>query len=293
MRVQTANKESSITIQTLRKNKKAKTKAQKTMVNLGLFSDSEKDSKSSSDSSSSANSKLSCAESGQKKKKHSKSLRYTSSESESESESSDSEKRRSRSKSHKKKSKKRFGMAKKFSDKVKFPQVWSHSVLQFAFVSDNVSFLKLDMKNCVAGELEILTSKLSRAEYNGRMSLLKKVVYFSNIYEWKCLLQFYAAWLRRIEMGLNSWSDDPTQIETAMLAGHAAKKSSDKNYLSKSDQVWWCSPYNQDKCSFKHAHQKTVKGHLRWVKHICATCWREEYKPLPHPECSSACPHKI
>ena len=159
-----------------------------------------------------------------KRKKHSKSLRYTSSESESESESSDSEKRRSRSKSHKKKSKKRFGMAKKSSDKVKFPQVWPHSVLQFAFVSDNVSFLKLDMKICVAGELEISTSKLSRAEYNGRMSLLKKVVYFSNIYEWKCLLQFYAAWLRRIEMGLNSWSDDPTQIiETAMLAGHAAK----------------------------------------------------------------------
>ena len=288
----TANKESSITIQTLRKNKKAKKNAHKTMVNLGLFSDSEKDSKSSSDSSSSANSKLSCAESGQKKKKHSKSLRYTSSSSESESESSDSEKRRSCSKSHKKKSKKRSGMAKKSSDKVKFPQVWPHSVLQFEFVSDNVSFLKLDMKIFVAGELEILTSKLSRAEYKGRMSLLKKIVYFSNIYEWKCLLQFYAAWLRRIEMGLNSWSDDPTQIETAMLAGHAAKKSSDKNYLSKSDQVWWCSLYNQDKCSFKHAHQKTVKGHPRWVKHICATCWREDNKPLPHPECSSACPHK-
>ena len=114
-------------------------------------------------------------------------------------------------------------MAKKSSDKVKFPQVWPHSVLQFEFVSDNVSFLKLDLKNFVAGELVILTSKLSRAEYKGRMSLLKKIVYFSNIYEWKCLLHFYAAWLRRIEMGLNSWSDDPTQIETTMLAGHAAK----------------------------------------------------------------------
>ena len=64
-------------------------------------------------------------------------------------------------------------MAKKSSDKVKLPQVWPHSVLQFEFVSDNVSFLKLDMKNFVAGELEILTSKLSRAEYKGRMSLLK------------------------------------------------------------------------------------------------------------------------
>ena len=33
---------------------------------------------------------------------------------------------------------------------------------------------------------------------------------------------------KTIEMGLNSWSDDPTQIETAMLAGHAAKKSLEK-----------------------------------------------------------------
>ena len=60
-------------------------------------------------------------------------------------------------------------------------------------MSENVSFLKLDLKNFVAGELESLTSKLSRAEYKGRMSLLKKIVYFSNIHESKRLLQFYAA----------------------------------------------------------------------------------------------------
>ena len=41
-------------------------------------------------------------------------------------------------------------------------------------MSENVRLLKLDMKNFVAGELKILTSKLSRAEYKGRMSLLKK-----------------------------------------------------------------------------------------------------------------------
>ena len=92
-------------------------------------------------------------------------------------------------------------MAKKSSDKVIFPQVWPHSVLQFEFVSDNVSFLKLYKKKFVAGELDILTSKLSRLEYKGRMSLFKKIVYFSNIYKWKCLLQFYAAWLRRLKWG--------------------------------------------------------------------------------------------
>ena len=38
------------------------------------------------------------------------------------------------------------------------------------------------------------------------------------------MLQFYAAWLRRIEMGLNSWGDDLTQIEPAMLTGQSLKK---------------------------------------------------------------------
>ena len=44
-------------------------------------------------------------------------------------------------------------------------------------------------------------------------------MYYANIYEWSRLLQYYAVWVRRIEMGLNTWKDDPAQIEPAMLAG--------------------------------------------------------------------------
>ena len=43
-------------------------------------------------------------------------------------------------------------------------------------------------------------------------------MYFSNIYEWYDLLKFYAAWVRRIEIGLNKWSDESNEIETPMLA---------------------------------------------------------------------------
>ena len=55
----------------------------------------------------------------------------------------------------------------------------------------------------VAGELE--------------MRFLKKLVYFASLYDWKRILQYYAAWLRRIEMGMNFWHDDPSVIEYAML----------------------------------------------------------------------------
>ena len=69
----------------------------------------------------------------------------------------------------------------------------------------------------VAGELEILTSKISKTELKGRINLLKKIAYLANMYDWKRLLQFYAAWVRCVKMGLNSWRDDSSIIENAML----------------------------------------------------------------------------
>ena len=49
----------------------------------------------------------------------------------------------------------------------------------------------------VAGELEIVLSRrISASEKLGRLKLLKKIMYFSNIYEWHALLKFYAAWVR-------------------------------------------------------------------------------------------------
>ena len=58
---------------------------------------------------------------------------------------------------------------------VKYPQTWSHSVLQFEFVSQNVQFKDLTFNIFVAGECEILTSKhISKKEFKGRLKLSKK-----------------------------------------------------------------------------------------------------------------------
>ena len=51
------------------------------------------------------------------------------------------------------------GLYKKSSDIVKYPQIWPHSALQYEFVSESVSFMSLDIKMFVAGELEIILSK--------------------------------------------------------------------------------------------------------------------------------------
>ena len=47
-------------------------------------------------------------------------------------------------------------MARKATDKIKKPQIWPHSLLQFEFVAEQVSFKNLDFKLFVAGEMEIL-----------------------------------------------------------------------------------------------------------------------------------------
>ena len=285
----------------LRKNKKIKKNAHKTMAELGLNGESESsDSSSDSDSSisghsdsvkDSSHSSLGLVASSTKHKKGHKKHHYSFPLT-SESDSSSSSRSSRRSKKKKKKSKK-SGMAKKSSDKVKYPQIWPHSVLQYEFVSEHVAFKQLSLKMFLCGEMEILTSKISKSEFKGRMRFLKKIVYYSNIYEWSVLLQYYAAWVRRIEMGLNCWSDDPAQIENAMLASKLAKKQSQKDYVPKHEQVWWCSDFNNGKCSFQtSSHQKTVKGHARNVRHICGTCWRKVKTQLKHPETSAACPHK-
>ena len=101
-----------------------------------------------------------------------------------------------------------------------------------------IPFKNLDLKMFVAGELELLMSKISKKEFKDRMRFLKKIVYFASMYEWKRLLQYYAAWLRRIEMGLNSWIDNPSVIENAMLLNKPIDKKSNKDYLAKPDHVW-------------------------------------------------------
>ena len=70
---------------------------------------------------------------------------------------------------HNKKSLK-SGLYKKSSDTVKYPQIWPHSALQYEFVSESVSFMSLDIKMFVAGELEIILSKrIPATEKLGRL----------------------------------------------------------------------------------------------------------------------------
>ena len=163
-------------------------------------------------------------------------------------------------------------MSKKASDKVKNPQIWPHSVLQYDFVFESVKFKDLDLNMFVARELEILRTKISKSEFKGRMRFLKKIVYFASLYEWKHLLQYYAVWLRHIEMGMFSWHDDPSVIDTAMLLNNSYIRKPGTGSVYKPDQVWWCADFNNNKWTMQSAHNKNLSGCVRFVQHICSAC---------------------
>ncbi|CAC5406793.1 unnamed protein product [Mytilus coruscus] len=107
------------------------------------------------------------------------------------------------------------------------------SINFYEFVNESVSFNDLDPKLFTAGELEIITSKnISEKERSGRLNMLKKITYYSNIYSWKGLLSFYAAWSRKIELGQKSWDDDPSSIEVPILT-HVRGGGAINGYIDK------------------------------------------------------------
>ena len=139
----------------------------------------------------------------------------SSSESDSDSDSASSSTENCK---YKKSKAKKSGIVSKPTDKVKNPQSFPHNYLQFEYVNKDLKFKQLNFKQLVAGELEIISHFCkNEAEKEGRLKLLQKISYYASVYQWSSILDFYAAWLRQIEIGKKSWKDDPQVLESAIL----------------------------------------------------------------------------
>ena len=187
------------------------------------------------------------------------------------------------------------------SDEVVDKQLWPQSKLQYEYAGSNVKFYELQFNLFVAGELEMISNKkIDEIEKTGRIKLLKKISYYTELYEWKGVKQFYAHIIRQIENGLSTWSQDISGVETPLLIKYVktykARKpfyvNDDEKVTKRDDTVFYCSHYQRRKCSQNSSHNGKIKGVERYLQHICATCWRENQKKLYHPECSKDCPHQ-
>ena len=155
-------------------------------------------------------------------------------------------------------------MVAKSSDDVQNPQTWPQTALQYKYINKSVAFQDLDFKHFVAGELEIISSrKIKIDERNTRLPLLKKI-YYSNIYQWKALLDFYAAFLRQIQTGVKTWKDNPCDLEVPLLSKYVKqdyrkKTSSSFKQDFKTPIAWYCALFQKNKCSKASPHKIVLR----------------------------------
>ena len=68
--------------------------------------------------------------------------------------------------------------------RVRYPQKWPQSHLQFEYVNYQVKFDELDFKLFISGELEVISDpELTPSEKTGRLTLFKKIIYYYSTYE--------------------------------------------------------------------------------------------------------------
>ena len=201
---------------------------------------------------------------------------------------------------YRKQSKVKSGLFASASQKVKYPQEAPHCHLQFEYVGRELRFTDLDLRLFVAGELEIITKCLNSAEREARLGLLKKITYLAGIYEWKAVRNFYAALIRKIEIGENKWGDNFSELETPMLTTHVALPPTGRGkgpacqftVSNSGSLVFYCAAYQANRCTLNSPHDATISGEKRQVGHFCSVCWRRDRTQSVHPDSSSACPYK-
>ena len=192
------------------------------------------------------------------------------------------------------------GMAVTSSSSVKVQLKWPHSQLQYHYVTQSLGYSDLNLPLLVAGELEIITNCTSEVERSGRLNLLKILSYEANTYAFKVISDWYAAYIRAIEMGRANWGTSPYVAGQAILARHRpVEKGVEKTEVGKKGKVlrgqenksiFFCANFNRNKCSKSAPHDSTVRGKSVQVLHICAACWLKSASKVHHAESSADCP---
>ena len=200
---------------------------------------------------------------------------------------------------------KKSGMLLRASEKVEEPQLWPHVALKGEFMTKNVAFHELDFKSFVAGELEIITSPhVEEVEREGRLHLLKEIVYLSRGYSWDVLRNVYASILSKVEVRMLSWAQWSSQflhqIQWALIRQQMDAKSEKSQSRTKastkvpkqgeSDDNFFCKDFNRDTCSKGESHSGMYKGRKVTMKHFCARCWIVDRVRRSHSERDVICP---
>jgi hypothetical protein len=199
------------------------------------------------------------------------------------------------------------GQVAKSTDQVIFPQNWPHIAIQSDKVGGSYSFHELDIRLFVTGELELLSShRISPDEHEGRIRLLKQLMYLNKSYDCQAILKLYAEVVSKIERGLLIWGSSfeatitwalNNMIPISMRQQQAPQGKNKAQYGKKSSNYktrpTYCKDFQSNSCSSSEdKHWGMVNGERMLVEHVCAACLMKKKENAYHSESSSECPCK-
>ena len=166
------------------------------------------------------------------------------------------------------------GLYKKPNGSVKHPQSWPHLYLGSEYHTQEIHFYELNLAQFVAGETEIISRCSNTQEYTGRLKFLAALMYEAEHLHVNSVLQWYACWLREIELGYKQWGDDFRTVRYGIYRQQYLPPDELKKKDKKSrKKVLFCHRYQSGECPKAAQHWVRVQGAYQEVFHVCATCW--------------------
>ena len=198
----------------------------------------------------------------------------------------------------------RSGLYEVARHQVRYTQEWPHKNLDMEYSSQVVNFKDLKMPQFVAGELNIIRNSNDESERKVRLEFLQALMYEAiACKKLPLILDCYSGWLLEIERGRRLWGDDFSGLINSivrrasysfMQPGYRAEERVGYGQYSGARFLWYCSDYNRGNCDKESPHQSAmkIKGVVREVVHMCATCYNMNKTENHHPEHSTECPLK-
>lgn len=181
------------------------------------------------------------------------------------------------------------GKTAKLTSRVIAPQLWPHSFLSLAYVSQDRNYDELTLAEFAAGYASILQLKtLPPDERTGRLDHFVVLMYLVTQFAWPAVREFHAAVLFEIECGRARWGDSFAHLESRLL--RAMTKSSNSSSSRQPSAVLFCRDFQSGKCTHSKDHYGMIRNERKWLQHICAKCWTLSRTIARHTEFSADCP---
>ena len=182
------------------------------------------------------------------------------------------------------------GILVKTSHKVKYEVEWAHHWLGKEFEANPMPFNQMKLSHYMTGEADILIHCEKPEEFRSRLKLMRRLGYWSTKYDWPSARNIYAAILRGIETGRETWSFYFREYEDMLIAPSKVPVMSREG--RKGRETYFCGPYQKSDCNLDAPHMARIgpEGIECMVHHVCSTCLLKDGKRLTHPNGAPNCP---